>query len=100
MEAGKCCYLPHHAVYHPNKPGKIHVVFDLSVEFLGTMINKALLSGPDLTNQIVGVLLRFREEQIAVSGNIEVMHHQGKVPENVFYGSFGERTATPAKVYC
>ena len=46
------------------------------------MINKALLSGPDLTNHIVGVLLRFREEQIAVTGDIEAMYHQVKVPEN------------------
>ena len=49
VEAGKCWYLPHHAVYHPNKLGKIRVVFDLSAEFHGTSINKALLSGPDLT---------------------------------------------------
>ena len=82
VEAGKCWYLPHHGVYHPNKPGKIRVVFDLSAEFHGTSINKALLSGPNLTNQIVGVLLHFREEQIAVTGDIEAMYHQMKVPEN------------------
>ena len=82
LEAGKCWYLPHHGVYHPNKPGKIRVVFDLSAEFHGTSINKALLSGPNLTNQIVGVLLHFREEQIAVTGDIEAMYHQMKVPEN------------------
>ena len=82
VEAGKCWYLPHHAVYHPNKPGKIRVVFDLSAEFHGASTNKALLSEPDLTNQIVGVLLRFREEQIAVAGDIEAMYHQVKVPEN------------------
>ena len=82
LEVGKCWYLPHHGVYHPNKPRKIRVVFDLSAEFHGTSINKALLSGPNLTNQIVGVLLRFREEQIAVTGDIEAMYHQMKVPEN------------------
>ena len=85
VEAGKCWYLPHHVVYHPDKPGKIHVVFDLSAEFHGTYINKALLSGPDLTNQIVGVLLRFREEQITVTGDIEAIYHQEKVPENQRY---------------
>ena len=41
LEAGKCWYLPHHGVYHPNQPGKIRVVFDLSAEFHGTSINKA-----------------------------------------------------------
>ena len=71
MKAGKYWYFPHHGVYHANKPGKIHVVFDLSAEFHGTSINKALLSVPDWTNQIVRVLLQFREEQIAVTGDIE-----------------------------
>ena len=48
--AGKTWYIPHHS-----KPGKI-LVFDCSVEFQGRSINKELLSGPDLTNQIIGVL--------------------------------------------
>ena len=82
MEAEKCRYLPHHEVYHTNKPEKIHVVFDLSAEFHGTSINRALLPGPDLTNQIVGVLLRFTEKEITVTGDIEAMYHQVKVPEN------------------
>ena len=53
-EAQKCWYLPHHGVYHSNKPGKIHV-FDLSAECHGTSINEAFLSTPNLTNQIFGV---------------------------------------------
>ena len=40
------------------------------------------LSRPDLTKQIVGVLLRFREEQIAVMEDIEAMFHQLKVPKD------------------
>ena len=82
VETGKYWYLPHHGIYHPNKPGKIHVIFDLSAEFHGTSINKTLLSRPDMTKQITGVLLRFREEQIAATGDIEAMYHQVKVPEN------------------
>ena len=35
---------------HPNKPGKMHVVFDLGAEFHGISINKALLSGSDKPN--------------------------------------------------
>ena len=87
MEAGKCWYLPHHGVYHPNKPEKIHLVFDLSAELHGKSINKTLLPGPDLINQTVGVLLRFREDQIAVTGDIDA-----------FYGFFGGRRATPSKL--
>ena len=58
------------------------MVFDLSAELHKTSTNKAFLSEPDLTNQIFCVLLRFREEQIAVTGDFEAMYHQVEVPEN------------------
>ena len=61
-------YLPHHRVYHHCKPGKIRVVFDCGAEFHGTSLNKELLPGPDLTNQLVGVLTRFRTEKSGVHG--------------------------------
>ena len=54
---GKTWYLPHHRVYHPNKPDKRRVVFNLRAEYIGTCLNKELLPEPDLTNQIIGVLL-------------------------------------------
>ena len=44
----------------PNKPGKIRVVLDLGKEHHNVSINKEVLPGPDLPNQIVGVSLRFR----------------------------------------
>ena len=55
-------YIPHHGVYHPKKPDKLRVVFDCSAEFQGHSLNRHLLQGPDLTNSLVGVLCRFREE--------------------------------------
>ena len=58
----KTWYIPHHGVYHPSKPGKIRVVFDCSAEFKEVSLNNNLMSGPNLINQIVGVLTRFREE--------------------------------------
>ena len=54
-------YIPHHGVYHPQKPGKIRVVFDCSAKFQETSLNDHLLTGPDLTNMLVGVLCRFRK---------------------------------------
>ena len=32
--------------------------------------------GPDLTNQLIGVLTRFRQEEIAVMADIEKMYFQ------------------------
>ena len=58
-EEGDAWYVPHHEVYHPNKPGKIRVVFDCSAKFVGLSLNSMLYKGPDLTNSLVGVLTRF-----------------------------------------
>ena len=54
----KIWYIPHHGVVHPAKPGKVCVVFDCSVKYCVTLLNNQLISGPDLTNQLVGVLTR------------------------------------------
>ena len=82
IKEGKTWYLPHHGVYHPNKPGKIRVVFDCSCNYKGTSLNEELLQGPNLTNSLVGVLARFRLEPVAIMADIEAMFYQVHVPEN------------------
>ncbi|XP_028415393.1 uncharacterized protein LOC114538415 [Dendronephthya gigantea] len=72
-------YLPHHPVFHPQKPDKVRVVFDCSAKYGNTSLNDRLLQGPDLTNSLVGVLTRFREEPIAFMSDIEAMFHQVRV---------------------
>ena len=69
-------YIPHHGVYHPQKPGKIRVVFDCSAKFQDTSLNDHLLTGPELTNTLVGVLCRFRRGPVAIMCDIERMFHQ------------------------
>ena len=69
-------YIPHHGVYHPQKPGKIRVVFDCSAKFQGVSLNDYLLTGPELTNTLVGVLCRFRKGPVAIMCDIERMFHQ------------------------
>ncbi|KAL4008001.1 hypothetical protein ACER0C_001853 [Sarotherodon galilaeus] len=69
-------YIPHHGVYHPQKPNKIRIVFDCSAKFQNTSLNEHLLSGPDLTNTLVGVLCRFRKGHVAVMCDVERMFHQ------------------------
>jgi hypothetical protein len=68
---GETWYLPHHGVYHPHKPETIRVVFDCSAEFEGQSLNQHLLQGPDLTNILIGVLCRFRQERAAFTCDIE-----------------------------
>ena len=69
-------YLPHHPVTHPLKPGKVRVVYDCAAKYGGTSLNQQLLEEPDQTNQLVGVLIRFREEPVGVVADIEAMFHQ------------------------
>ena len=77
---GRIWHISHHGVYHRSKPGKIRVVFDCSAGFREVSLNKNLMSIPDLTNQIVGVQTRFREEPVVIMGDIESMLHQVMVP--------------------
>ena len=72
-------YLPHHAVFHPQKPDRVRVVFDWSAKFQDTSLNDQLLQGSDLTNTLVGVLTRFRQQQIAFMSDNEAMFYQVRV---------------------
>ena len=58
-----------------NTKHTIRVVFDSSCEFEGVLLNKVLLPGPDLMNNLIGVLMRFRKENIAVMCDIKQMFH-------------------------
>ncbi|XP_046567703.1 uncharacterized protein LOC124276091 [Haliotis rubra] len=78
---GRVWFIPHHGVYHPHKPNKIRVVFDCTAMHQGVSLNSLLLQGPDLTNRLIAVLLRFRQEPVAVMGDIESMFYQVQVPK-------------------
>lgn len=72
-------YLPHHPVFQDQKPGKVRVVFDCAAGSGGISLNDQLLQGADLTNNLTGVLLRFRKESIALMADMEQMFHQVRV---------------------
>jgi len=75
-------YLPHHPVFHPKKPNKVRVVYDCSAKYKGHSLNSELLQGPDLTNSMIGVITRFREEPVALMADIESMFYQVRVTED------------------
>jgi hypothetical protein len=78
VDAGQSWYLSHHGVYHKQK-NKLRVVFNCSLKCRGTSLNDNLLTGPDLANNMLGVLLRFRQEPIAVVADISKMFYQVRV---------------------
>ena len=74
----RCSYIPHHCISSSNK---FRIVFDCSARCDGSSLNDRLLQGPDLTNSVVGVLLRFRQYPVAVVGDIRGMFSQVLVDE-------------------
>ena len=72
---GRVWYLPHHGVYHPKKPEKIRVVFDCPAEYQEKSLNQQLFQGPDLTNNLIGVLVWFRQYEVAYMTDVESMFH-------------------------
>ena len=71
----KVWYIPHHATTQ----SKFRIVFDCAAKFKNSSLNEQLLKGPDHTNNLVGVLLRFRQELFAFACDKTSMFHQVKV---------------------
>ena len=69
-------YILHHGVINQHKSHKIRAVFDASGKLKGHSLNDYLLVGPDLLNNLVLTIIRFRLGIYAVSGDIEQMFHQ------------------------
>ena len=76
-------YSPIHVVTHPDKPGKYRVCQDSSSKVENnTYLNGHLCTGPDLLNGLVGILLRFRRHEVAVSSDIRGFFHMIHVHED------------------
>ena len=73
-------YVPHHPVENPNKPGKVRRMCNAASKFPGVSLNNNLLTGPDLLQNLIGITFRFREQNIAITADIEAMFRQLKVP--------------------
>lgn len=76
---GKTWYLPHFAVINPMKPDKLRVVHDAAAKTRGVALNDMLLKGPDLLQSLPGVVMRFRQHNIAVTADIKEMFMQVKL---------------------
>ena len=58
-----------------------HTKSELSL-MLQQSMNKALLTDPDLLNNLTVILLQFRNDKVAKAANIEAMYHQVKVSKS------------------
>ena len=96
-----CSYFSHHPFSIENKRGKFRRVTNATLIFQGQSLNSNFLKGPDLLSNLVGVILRLREQQLAISADIEQMFMQIKVaPPHLivrFFAIFGFSGITMAK---
>ena len=73
-------YVPHHPIINPHNPEKVRRVCNATAKYKGESLNDKLLTGPDLLQNLVGIILRFREHSVALTADIEAMFLQVKVP--------------------
>ena len=58
------------------KPKQKKVVFYCSAKFNGVSLNDYLPQGPDFMNDLLGILCRFRQENVTFITDIKSMFHQ------------------------
>ena len=75
---GQVWYIPHHGV--PKGRDKVRVVFDCSAKFENMCLNDVLIPGPNLLNNMLGILLRFRTSHIAFTCDVKRMYYNFFVP--------------------
>ena len=79
---GPVHYGAHQAVLRPEKASTpVRIVFNSSASYGGHTLNDYWFKGPDLLNNLFGVVLRFRENAVAVCGDITKMYHMIAIPE-------------------
>ena len=77
---GPVFYLAHHMVVkEDSKSTPCRMVFNSSAKMFGHTINDYWAKGPNLLTNLFGILIRFREEKCAVSGDIRKMFHAIKI---------------------
>ena len=80
--SGPIYYLSHHEVLKPDSESTpCRIVFNSSSKFKGHVLNEYWAKGPDLLNNLLGVLIRFREKSIAIAGDIRKMYHSVAISE-------------------
>ena len=75
----KVWYILHHPVVNSKKPEKARIVYDCAAVVGTKFLNDLLMKGPDLTNALTAVLLRFRKRLVPVIADVEAMFYQVRI---------------------
>ncbi|XP_025829218.1 uncharacterized protein LOC112904129 [Agrilus planipennis] len=84
INPNKSYFLPHHAVMKESSTTtKLRVVFDGSAKTTsGHSLNDILMVGPNVQEDLLSILIRFRKHSIVLTGDIEKMYRQVLVQED------------------
>ena len=75
----------HYISHHKSTP--VPIVFNSSLVYQGHILNDYWKKGPDLLNNLFGVVLRFIEKEVAISSDISKMYHRVLIVSYV-WGNF------------
>lgn len=65
-------YLPHHCVIQKEKTTKLRIVYDASAKTKDNFsLNDCLFRGPLMLEDLTGILIRFRENEIGIVADVE-----------------------------
>ena len=79
---GHVHYITHHSVLRPESHSTpLRIVFNTSSAYQEHKLNDYWMKGPDLLNNLFGVILRFREKECALIGDLSKMYHRVLIPE-------------------
>lgn len=79
---GPVHYLPHHEVLKPeSKSTPMRIVFNSSSSYMGHVLNDYYAKGPDMICDLFGILLRFRQNAVALVGDISKMYNSVLISE-------------------
>ena len=80
---GPIHYLCHHEVLKPDSASTpLRIVFNSSIaSYMGHVLNDYWAKGPDVINNLFGILLRFREEPVGLVGDISKMFNTIELAE-------------------
>ncbi|XP_068235508.1 uncharacterized protein [Palaemon carinicauda] len=79
---GPIHYIHHHEVLKENSTStSVRIVFNSSADYKGHRLNDYWAKGPDLLNDLVGILSKFRQNNVAVIGDISKMYNAVRLKE-------------------
>lgn len=77
---GPIHYVQHHEVHKPDSLSTpLRIVFNSSASYMGHILNDYWCKGPNILNNQLAVLFRFRQREVAIVGDISKMYHTIKL---------------------